>query len=80
MQADANTAARDKLEAVAAVLGCAPTQWSILLFTKKLLYEAINTINKVKANLYDEQTEIIDDSLRKVYICLQVHSTFHLGN
>ena len=72
MQSEAKIAPRDKLEAVAMVLGCAPTQWGMLMFAKKLLWEAIGAVNKARANSYDEQIKIIDDSLRKVSICFKV--------
>ena len=64
-QKEVNTAPRDKIEPVASVLGCAPTQWNLLLFAKKLLYEAINATNNAKMN--DDQMNVIDDSLRKVF-------------
>ena len=71
LQKEVNTPPRDKIEPIATVLGCAPTQWNLLLVAKKLLYEAIDAINS--ANLNDGQMNVIDDSLRKVFYAFFVN-------
>ena len=53
---------------MATAIGCAPSQWNVLLFAKKLLKDAINAINNAKANSFDENAKIVDYSLRKVSI------------
>lgn len=48
------------------MLGCEPSQWSMLMLAKKLLGSAINAIDDAKSNSFDEQLKIFDYSLQKV--------------